>query len=176
MIEKLAAAIIGVHRDQHMALGIGDAVRRGLATEAAENLRVNDAEPGAREHRDRKLGHHRHVQRHSVAFLQTAEVSQQRGDLVHAHEEFLVSDVLGSLLLRFRNEVDRRLVLVLGEMAIDAIITCVDPAADEPSPERWIARVEHNVPDPIPVEKIGVLLEAVREVVETESFKDRFVG
>ena len=61
-------------------------------------------------------------------------------------------------------------------MAIDAIITGVDPAADEPSPEWRIARVERDIPDPVPVEKIGVLLEAVREVIETESFKDRFVG
>jgi len=72
--------------------------------------------------------------------------------------------------------VDRRFVLVLGEMAIDAIITGIDPAADKPSPERRIARVEREVPDPGPVEKIGVLLEAVRKVVETETLKDRFVG
>src|SRR5229473_6635813 len=116
-----------------------------LPLKPLKTCEVNDAEPGAREHRDRKLGHHRHVQRHSVAFLQTAEVSQQRGDLVHAYEEFLVSDVLGTLLLRFGNEVDRRLVLVLGEMAIDAVVTGVDSAADEPSPERRIARVERNV-------------------------------
>src|SRR6266498_104997 len=69
-----------------------------------------------------------------------------------------------------------RLVLVLGEMTIDAVITGVDPAADEPSPERRIARVQHDVPGPVPVEKIGVLLEAVREVFQTESFKDCFVG
>src|SRR5260370_9235818 len=61
-------------------------------------------------------------------------------------------------------------------MAIDAVVTGVDSAADEPSPERRIARVERDVPGLVPVEKIGVLLEAVREVVETESFKDRLVG
>src|SRR6266849_2351629 len=109
-------------------------------------------------------------------FLQTAEVSQQRRDLVYAHEEFLVGDVLGGFLLRLGNEVDRRLVPVPGEMAIDAVVTGVDSAADEPSPERRIARVERHVPGLVPVEKIGVLLEAVREVIETESFKDRLVG
>ncbi len=176
VIEKLAAAVIGVHRDQHRALGVDDAVRCGLATEAAEDLRMNDPEPGAGEHRDRKLRHHRHVQRNSVAFLQTAEVSQQRGDLIHAHGKFLVGDVLDSFLLRLGNEVDRGLVLVFSEMAIDAVVTGVDSAADEPSPERRIARVERDVPGLVPVEKIGVLLEAVREVVETESFKDRLVG
>src|SRR5271157_340276 len=71
---------------------------------------------------------------------------------------------------------DRRLVLVLGEMTIDTVIADVDSAADEPSPERRIACVERDVPRLVPVEKIGVLLETVREVVETESFKDGFVG
>jgi hypothetical protein len=84
--------------------------------------------------------------------------------------------VLDGLVLRFGDEVDRCLVLVLGEMAIDAIITGIDLAADEPFPERRIARVQRDVPGPIPVEKISVLLEAVGEVVESESFKDRFVG
>ena len=147
VIEKLAATVVGVHRDQYTALGIDDTVSRGLATEAAEDLRVNDAESGAGEHRDRKLRHHRHVQRHSVALLQTAEVSQQRCNLVYAHVEFLVGYVLDGFVLRLGDEVDRRLVFVLGEMAIDAIITGVDPAADKPSPERRITRVEREVPD-----------------------------
>jgi len=116
------------------------------------------------------------VQRNSVTSLKTAEVSQQRGDLVHAHEEFLVGHVLYSFLLRLGNEVDRGLVLVFSKMAIDAVVTSVDSAADEPSPERRIARVERNVPGPIPVKEIGVFLEAVREVVETEPFKDLVVG
>jgi hypothetical protein len=113
---------------------------------------------------------------HPVALFRTAEVSQQRGDLRLRALEFLVSDVLDGFVLRFGDKVDRCLVLVLGEMAIDAVITGVDSATDEPSPERRLARVERDVPDPVPVEEIGVLLEAVREVVETESIKDRFVG
>ena len=76
VIEELAATIIAVHRDQHAAFGIDDTVRRGFAAEAAEHLRVNDAEPRAREHGDRQLRHHRHVQRHAVALLETAEISQ----------------------------------------------------------------------------------------------------
>ena len=60
-------------------------------------------------------------------------------------------------------------------MAIDAVVTGVDPAADEPSPERRIARIKGVVPGQVPVKKIGVLLEAVRDVIETESIKDRFV-
>jgi hypothetical protein len=114
--------------------------------------------------------------RHAVALVETAEVSQQSGDLVHAHVELLVGHVLDGFVLRLGNEVNRRLVLVLGEMTIDAVITGVNPAADEPFPERRIARVERDVPGPVPVEKIGILLEAIRKVIEAESFKDHFVG
>src|SRR5262249_600337 len=95
---------------------------------------------------------------------------------VYAHVELLVGDVLDGFVLWLGNEVDRRLVLVLAEMAIDTVITGVDSASDEPFPERRIARVERDVPGPVPVEKIGVLFETVREVAETESFKDRLVG
>jgi hypothetical protein len=175
VIKQLSAAVIRVHRDQHAAFGIDDTVSCGLATEAAEDLRMNNAEPRTGEHRDRKLRNHRHVQRHSVALLQTAKVAQQGGDLVYAHEEVLVGDVLDGFVLRLRDEVDRSLVLVLGEMAIDAIITGVDSAADEPSPERRIARVKRDVPSLVPVEKIGVLFEVVRKVVETESVEDPLV-
>ena len=83
--------------------------------------------------------------------------------------------VLDGLVLRLRDEVDRRLVLVFGEMAIDAVVTGIDPAADEPSPKRRIARIKRDVPGQVPMKKIGVLLEAVRDVIETESIKDRFV-
>src|SRR5215468_237493 len=78
------------------------------------------------------------------SLLQTAEVPQQRGNLVHAHVEFLIGDVLDGFVLGLGDEVDRSLVFVLGEMAIDAIMTRVDPAADEPPPERRIARIERN--------------------------------
>ena len=79
-------------------------------------------------------------------------------------------------MLRLGDEVKCSLVLVLGQMAIDAIVTGVDPAADEPPPERRIARVQRDVPSLVPFEKIGVLLEVVGEVVETEAVEDFPVG
>ena len=79
-------------------------------------------------------------------------------------------------LLRLGNEVDRGLVLVLGKMSINAVVTGVYSAADEPSPERRIARVERDVPPLVPVEKISVFLEAVRKAIKIKSFKDCLVG
>src|SRR5262252_3806369 len=45
VIEQLSAAVIRVHRDQDAAFGIDDTVSCGFATEAAEDLRMNNAEP-----------------------------------------------------------------------------------------------------------------------------------
>ena len=75
-------------------------------------------------------------------------------------------------MLGFGDEVNRRLVLVLGEMAIDTVITGIDSTADKPFPERRMAGVERNIPGLVPVEEIGVLLEAVWELVEAESVED----
>ena len=137
---------------------------------------MNDPEPRASEHRYWKLWHHGQVQGHAVTLLKSTEVSQQRRDLVYAHVEFLIRDVLDGFALRFRDEVDRGLVLVPGEMAVDAVIAGIDTAADKPLPEWRRARVERDVPGPVPVEKIGIFLEAVREIVEAEPVENRFVG
>src|SRR6516225_1104461 len=45
VIEQLSAAVIRVHRDQDAAFGIDDTVSCGFATEATEDLRMNNAEP-----------------------------------------------------------------------------------------------------------------------------------
>jgi hypothetical protein len=90
--------------------------------------------------------------------------------------ELLIGDVLDGFMLRLGDEVDCRLVLMFGEMAIDAVITDIDSAANKPSPEWRIAGVERDVPGLVPVEKVGVLLEAVWELAEGESFEDRLVG
>src|SRR4029453_7331660 len=57
-------------------------------------------------------------------------------------------------------------------MAIHAVVTCIDLAADEPAPERGIARVERLLPVLVPVEQVCELLEAFREVVEGETRED----
>ena len=57
---------------------IGDAVAARRAAEAAEDLRVDDAEAGAGQHRHGQLGNHRQVEGHPVAGLQPGEVAQQR--------------------------------------------------------------------------------------------------
>jgi hypothetical protein len=77
--------------------------------------------------------------------------------------------VLDRFVLKFRNEVDRRLVLVSRQMAIDAVVTGIELTANEPSPEGRMPRVERNIPILVPVEEICVFLKALWKVVEAES-------
>ena len=55
--------------DDDLRLRVLDPARELVGREAAEDDRVNRADPGAREHRDHRLGHHRHVDDDAVARL-----------------------------------------------------------------------------------------------------------
>src|SRR6266550_2452905 len=84
VIDQLSASPVAVHRDEDFAAGVADALAAGRAAESAEHDRVDDAEPRACEHRDRELGNQRHVDRHAIPRFESAEIAQQRGELVHA--------------------------------------------------------------------------------------------
>ncbi len=131
-----------------------------------------DAQPRAGEHRDRQLRNHRHVNRDAVAGLQPAEVAQHRRDLVHPRVQLLVGDRAERLVLRFGHEDERRLVLVLRQMPVDAVVAGVELPADEPFPERRLARVERRMPVPIPGQQVGVFPEALRKMLLREPFDD----
>src|ERR1019366_6523285 len=62
------------------------------------------------------------------------------------------------------------LVLVLGQVPVDAVITGVELSAHEPLPEGWFAGVEHGVPALVPRQHLRVFLEAIREIRLAESF------
>src|SRR5581483_1085198 len=155
-----------------MAAGIGDTLPAGHAGESAEDDGMDDAETRAGEHRDRKLGDERHVNRDAVSRLQPAEIAQQRGDFVHAVIQLLIRDRDRRLALELRNEDERRLSLVGLEMAVDAVVARIQRSAGEPFPERRVARVERLVPLPEPCQQLGIFVEALREVVERETFAD----
>src|SRR5436305_12073769 len=60
-------------------------------------------------------------------------------------------------------------------MPVDAVRRCVQPAADEPLEEWGPARVQKRVPLLVPVEHLGVLLEALREALVRIALQNRFV-
>ena len=113
VIDPLAVAMVAVGINQNAAAGIGRAQSAGFAAESAEDDRVNHAEPRAREHRDRQLGNHRHVNRDAIAGFQSGEIAQHRGGFVHAAIQLLIGDDLRGFVLGFRHEDQRGFIFVL---------------------------------------------------------------
>jgi hypothetical protein len=75
VVEELAVTVVAVHRDEDVASGVSDALAARCTAESPEDLGMDDAESGAREHRDGQLEDHRQVEGHPVAGLHPAEVS-----------------------------------------------------------------------------------------------------
>src|SRR6516225_1404518 len=57
-------------------------------------------------------------------------------------------------------------------MAINAVVTGIEPTADEPSPEGRMTGVKRYIPALVPVEESRVLLKAFRKLVEAEAVED----
>ena len=176
VVDEIAAAVVAVHRDQHPAARVGDPGAAGIAAEAAEDLRVDDAKPGAGEHRHRQLGDHRHVQRHPVTRLEPAEVPQQRRELVHPVVEVAVGDGDVVRRLRLRNPDQGRLVAIGGDVPVHAVVGGIQPAAGKPLPVRRIAGVQDRVPFLVPAQQVRVFGEAVRETVFRKPVEDGRIG
>src|SRR5262249_41357468 len=67
-------------------------------------------------------------------------------------------------------------VLVLREMAVDAVVADIEFAADEPLPEGRMRSVENGLPLLVPGKEVGVFLEALGEVLLVELLDEFFVG
>ena len=173
VVDQVAVAVIAVYRDENGALRVGHALAARRAAEATEHLGVDHAEPRAREHRHRQLRDHRHVERDPVARLHSSEVTQQRRELVDAAVELRVRDLHGLHVFGLGNP-DQRVSVAAGlEVPVDAVGARVQPPAHEPLEERRLARVQQRVPLPVPGEHVGVLDEAIREVLLAEAIEDR---
>ena len=77
-----AAAPATVRREQHGRLRVVDPLADGLRREAAEDHAVGSADARARQHGDRRLGHHGHVDGDTVAPLD-AGPPERAGEVVH---------------------------------------------------------------------------------------------
>ena len=70
----LAAANPLIGGDHRAGIAIGDAPGQAFRREAAEDDRMDRADPRAGEHRRRRLGDHRHVDHDAVAPLEPADL------------------------------------------------------------------------------------------------------
>jgi hypothetical protein len=57
---------------------------------------------------------------------------------------------------------DRSFVFVFGQVPVNAVIADIELAAYKPFPERGITGIKRGMPGFIPVQEIGVFLEAIR--------------
>ena len=149
--EHLTAPVPAVGGDQHLRLGVVDAVAERLAGEPAEHDAVSGADPRAREHRDRRFGDHRQVDVDPVALLDAQPLEDVR-EAAHLVEQVLVGDRPG--VAGFTLPVERDPVTPAGEhVPIEAVVRHVQRAALEPLGVRKLP-VEDRVPLAVPVDEL----------------------
>ncbi len=143
--------------DQHLAIRIQNPVFQCIRGEATKHHRVDGAQTGTGEHGVGGLGNHRHINAHSIAFLDAA-LTQQIAQPADFGVQFPVSDHLV-----FRGVIplpdDGDLIRPLLQMAIDAVYADIELAALEPGdfPFAQIA-LTHLVPLFVPGQKgVGLL-------------------
>src|SRR5581483_5408536 len=130
-----------VLRDQDLALHVDHAARQRIRGEAAEDDGVRGTDARAREHRDRQLGNHAHVDRDGRSLLH-AEPLQGGRELRDLLLQLGVRD-LAALVLRLAFPVIRDLVAAaLLDVAVEAVVRDVELAAEEPLRVRRLPFIE----------------------------------
>ena len=152
VIDPAAVAVVAVGIDKHTAAGIRGAQAAGFTRKAAKHHGVNHAETSASQHGNGQFRDHGHVDGDAITFLQAGKFAQHGGDFVHTPVEFLISDDDVVLVFRLGNEDKRSLVLVLGQVAVDAVVAGIQLSADEPFPKRRMIGVQGGVPVLVPVQ------------------------
>ena len=141
----LAVATVG--GDEHLGLGVVDAIGQRVGREAAEDDAVGRAQPGAGQHGHGQLGDHRQVDGDPVAPLHPHAL-QRVGEAAHLVEQLGVGD--GAGVARLALPVERDLVTPAGlDVAVEAVVRGVQRAAPEPAGEGQVPledRVEVGVP------------------------------
>ena len=151
----LPAAEGAVAGDQHLRLGVLDAVAERVGGEAPEDHGVGGADARAREERHRQLRHHAEVDVDPVALLD-AEGLQRVGELGDVVQELGVGDGAGVAGLALPVVGD--LVAPPGvDVPVEAVVGRVQASADEPLRERQVP-LEDGVPGLEPVEELAGLL------------------
>ena len=152
--DHLAGAAAGVGADDHFRLGVVDPARQADAGEAAEHHRMDRTDAGAGEHRERRLGDHRHVDQDPVP-LGHAELDQDRGHALHLGMQ--LGEAVDPLAVGFGRDMDQRcLPGPCRKVTIDRVVAEVGRAAGEPAHEGGLAGVADRVERPLPVDERGL--------------------
>ena len=168
---RLAVAHAGIGGDEQLRLRIVDAHGEVVRREAAEHHRVHGPEARAGQHREQRLGDHRHVDDDAIA-LADAERSEDRRGAVDLAVQ--LGERIRLRLFGFGRDVDqRRLIGARSQMTVDRVVAEVGLTADEPLAKRRSGIVEHLLRRLVPVDQAGLLAPEAFHVVDgslVESF------
>ena len=139
-----ATPIAPVRCNDDAGIGVLDPALQRVSGEPTEDHRMRSSQSGTGEHRDRRLGDHRHVDRDPVA-LANAQFRQGVCGPAHLTFEIGVGDRAGVAGLPF--PVQGHLVPVPSlDMPVDAVVADVERTTDEPSREGAFRPVQHLGP------------------------------
>ena len=150
--DLLAAAPEVVARDDELRLAVVEPLGERRRAETREDDRVDGADLGAREHGDRKLDEHRHVEADPVA-LADAQASHSVGELVDLAIYLRVGPLLDLAGLTLEPEADLVLHVCL-HVPVESVVDDVVLATDEPLGPRGL-----------PLEDLVVGLVEVQELI-----------
>ena len=128
--EECSLPVSPVGGNEHLRLGIVDAIGKCVGGEAAKDHAMRCAKTRTGEHGDRNLGDHRHVDCHSIALLHAKHLQGIRR-LLHLAVEIVVSDRASVAWLAHPVERDA-LAAASGNMAVDAVLGNVQRAVGKP--------------------------------------------
>ena len=153
--DDLAGAAAGIGADDHGRLGVIDPIGEADAREAAEHDRMDRADARARQHREHRLGNHRHVDQDAVAEADAERDQHRRHALDFAMQ---LAEGVDALLAGLGRDVDQRLLGgARDEVAVDGVVAEVRRGADEPANERRLAVVEDLLERPAPIDELRLL-------------------
>jgi hypothetical protein len=140
---------------------LGELVRR----EAAEDHRVHRADACTGEHRHDRLGHHRHVDHDAIAavYALCRERPGQAGDAI---AQLAITEPHHRA--GYRAVVDERGLFAasLLDVAVERVVTGIDPSTAEPSIEWCAGGIEYRVPAALPVQRFSLLTPETLRVLE----------
>ena len=123
---------------------------------------MHRANPRTRQHRNRQLGNHRHVQRHPISRLHP-QLLQHIRKLTHLAMQVLIpqhASIPGFPFPDNRGFVSMR----PQEVTVHTVIAGVDPASDKPLSLRHLP-LQHRVPAPKPVQVLRHLSPETSRIV-----------
>ena len=150
-----AAPPLAVGGDDQLGLGVVDTRPQCRCGESREHHRMHEPQPRTCQHRDDRLGQHRHVDSDPVTGNQ-AELGQIVGRLADLSQQLGVGDGAGVAGLAL--PVDGDAITMAGlHMPIDTVVGDIELAADEPLRERCVGPVEYVAERLAPVQTASLL-------------------